>query len=89
MDWKQVLEIASPVTIIFAAGMLYQEIRTFRVELKDLRQIREEWSGIKVTLEQTEEFTRRNTSDIKELRERIGKTREEFVSSHELDRSKR
>ena len=86
MDWKQILEIASPVTIIFAAGMLYQEIRTFRSELKDLREIREEWSAIKVRLGNAEVVQAKNTSDIRSLLRELGKTREEFVSSHELEK---
>lgn len=85
MDWKQVLEIASPVTIIFAAGMLYQEIRTFRSEIRDLRDIREEWSAIKVRLGSVESALAKNVSDVRGLREKLGETRERLASVHDLE----
>ncbi len=83
MDWKQILEIVSPVTIIFAAGMLYQEIRTFRTELRDLRSIREDWKSVLTRIGSLESFQSKLASDHKELRGRLDETRDELHSIHD------
>lgn len=85
MDWKQVLEIASPVAIIFAAGMIAQQIKTLREETIEFRAILREWRAVLVRLGTVEEFTKKNTSDIRGLIDAHHKTREEMISHHSLE----
>jgi predicted nucleic acid-binding Zn-ribbon protein len=85
VDWKQILEIASPITIIFAAGMIAQQIKTLREETSEFRTILREWRAVLVRLGSVEEFTRKNTSDIRDLLEKHHKTREEMISHHSLE----
>lgn len=82
MDWKSLLEVASPVTILFVAGMLYQEIRTFRRDLADFAKMREAWSGVMVRIGTLENVTAKLSGGVRELRTKLGDTREELASFH-------
>jgi hypothetical protein len=82
VDWKQVLEIASPVTVIFMAGVLWQQIKTLREETRDFRSMAQEWRAVLVRLEAVERTSSKSVSDIKELGRNLGKTLEEMISGH-------
>ena len=84
MDWKQILEITSPIVIIFAAGGIAQQIKTLREETKEFREILKEWRAVLVRIGNVESVQTKNTSDIRELRKNLGQTREQMISQHEV-----
>lgn len=72
--------------IVFAAGVLYNEVKTLRAETVSLQTIVKEWSAVLVRLGMLERFTEKNTSDIRGLLKADSEVREELASfSNERD----
>jgi predicted nucleic acid-binding Zn-ribbon protein len=85
MDWKQILEILSPVAVIFAAGRLAQQIKTMREDMSELRPILKQWEAVLIRIATMENVVSKLASDHRQLRNKLGETREEMASFHDKE----
>lgn len=83
-DWKQTLEVFSPAAVIFIAGRIAQQITTLRKETEALGPIVKSWEALLVRVGSLETALSKLLSDHRQLKDRVGDTREKLASIHDV-----
>jgi hypothetical protein len=80
-DWIDLLSLAG---VVFVAGGIYQQIKQFREDFKDLKPMLLEWKAVMTRVGTLENVTAKMSSDHRELRASLGQARERLASMHDV-----
>lgn len=78
IEWHDVIEIASPVTLVFIAGRMSERLKTFERDITDMKAIATQWSGTNVKISALEDTTGKLLSYHRELAAKVAETRGEI-----------